>query len=131
MSYRTACSRPLGAANGFTRAIAVYSGAQLSGNCTPSKPVAYYGSHGDNDSVLGYDGGVSLAQNFAKANGCTWATPTKVTSGNHVCTDIASCMTGQPVRFCAFDGDHTPDPRDPNQSTSWEYQAAWDFFKQF
>jgi hypothetical protein len=33
--------------------------------------VAYYGSHADNYSVLGYDGGVTLARNFAMANGCT------------------------------------------------------------
>jgi poly(3-hydroxybutyrate) depolymerase len=133
MSYRTACSRPLGgtAASWGVRAVAAYSGAQLSGNCTPSRPVAYYGSHGDNDSVLGYDGGVRLAQNFATPNGCTWATPTKVTSGNHVCTNIAGCMTNYPTRFCSFDGDHTPDPRDPGQSNSWQYQVVWDWFNSF
>jgi poly(3-hydroxybutyrate) depolymerase len=134
MSYKTACERPLGGGtngNGYVRAIAVYSGAQLSGNCTPSTPVAYYGSHGDGDSVLGYDLGQSLAQNFARANGCSWATPTKVTSGNHVCTNITGCMTGYPVRFCSFDGDHTPDPRDPGQSNSWQYQVVWDWFNSF
>ena len=132
MSYKTACERPLGGAtNGFVRAIAVYSGAQLSGNCTPSRPVAYYGSHGDTDSVLGYAGGERLAQNFATANGCSWAMPTKVTTGNHVCTNIMGCMTGYPVRFCSFDGDHTPDPRDSGQSTSWQYQVVWDFFNSF
>jgi poly(3-hydroxybutyrate) depolymerase len=131
MSYKTACERPLGKANGFIRGIAVYSGAQLSGSCKPTMPVAYYGSHGDNDSVLGYDGGVGLAQNFATANTCTWATPTKVTSGNHMCTDVMGCMMGYPTRFCAFDGDHTPDPRDPNQQTSWQYEEVWKFFNQF
>jgi poly(3-hydroxybutyrate) depolymerase len=134
MSYRTACSRPLGGtASWGVRAVAVYSGAQLSGNCTPGKPVAYYASHGDNDGVLNYDGGVTLARNFATANGCTWATPTKVTNGSpHVCTNISGCMTGYPVRFCSFDGDHTPDPRDPGQSSgSWQYQVVWDWFNQF
>ncbi len=130
MSYKTACERPLGADSGYIRGIAVYSGAQLSGNCTPSESVAYYGSHGTHDSVLNYDGGVSLAQNFASANGCTWETPTKVTNGDHVCTDLMGCMTGYPVEFCSFNGDHTPDPRDGNQ-TSWEYQNVWDFFSQF
>lgn len=131
MSYKTACERPLGTANGFIRGIAVYSGAQLSGNCTPSKSVAYYGSHGTSDGVLNYDGGVTLSHNFATANNCTWATPTKVTSGNHMCTKIAGCATGYPVDFCSFNGDHTPDPRDPNQQTSWQYQLVWDFFNQF
>ena len=128
MSYATACARPLGATNGYIRAIAVYSGSQLSGQCTPSKPVGYYASHGTSDSVLCYDGnssgcqvgnGLQLAQNFAKANGCTWATPQKVTSGNHVCTSIMGCTSGYPTEFCSFNGDHTPDPKDSNQGESW------------
>jgi poly(3-hydroxybutyrate) depolymerase len=132
MSYETACGRPQGAANGYIRAIAVYSGsAQITmGPCPPSKPVAYYASHGTQDSVLQYSGGVSMAQNFAKANGCTWATPTQAT-GNHVCTDLTGCMMGYPVEFCSFVGPHTPDPTDSGQRTSWEYQNVWTFFSQF
>ncbi len=134
MSYKTACERGLGGTKGgvagYIRGIAVYSGAQLSGNCTPTTPVAYYGSHGTSDSVLNYDGGVTLSHNFATANSCTWATPTKATSG-HVCTDVAGCANGYPVKFCSFVGDHTPDPRDNGQQTSWEYQMAWDFISQF
>jgi poly(3-hydroxybutyrate) depolymerase len=130
MSYANACERPLGAANGYIRAIAVYSGAQLSGNCKPTMPVAYYASHGTNDTVLNYDtGGMPLAQNFAMANGCTWATPTKVTSGNHVCTDLMGCKTGYPEEFCSFNGGHTPDPSDGGGS--WEYANVWKFFSQF
>jgi poly(3-hydroxybutyrate) depolymerase len=131
MSYRTACSRPLGAANGYIRAIAVYSGSQLSGTCTPTKPVAYYASHGTSDSVLPYSSGVGLFQNFAKANGCTYVAPPSSVSGNHVCNTLMGCMSGYPTEFCAFSGDHTPDPRDSGQSTSWEYQNVWTFFSQF
>ncbi len=132
MSYKTACERPLGGANnGFVRAIAVYSGAQLSGNCTPQKPVAYYASHGTHDSVLNYDGGVTLAQNFSTADGCTWMTPTKVTSGAHVCTNLMGCSTGYPVEFCSFNGDHTPDPDNGQSGNSWEYQNVWTFLNQF
>ncbi|HET7540860.1 MAG TPA: prolyl oligopeptidase family serine peptidase [Polyangiaceae bacterium] len=142
MSYATACERPLGAANGYIRGIAVYSGSQLSGNCTPTKPVGYYASHGTGDNVLCYDSnssgsgcqvgnGLQLAQNFATANGCTWATPQKVTSGNHVCTTIMGCTTGYPVEFCSFSGGHDPNPKDPGQNNSWEYQKAWDFLNQF
>ena len=87
---------------------------------------------GTGDSVLGYDLGVSLAQNFAMPNGCSWMTPTRVTSGNHVCTDMMGCRAGYPVKFCSFNGDHTPDPRDPGMgSGSWQYQLVWDFFNQF
>jgi poly(3-hydroxybutyrate) depolymerase len=141
MSYKTACERPEGGtADWYVRGIAVYSGSQLSGNCTPTKPVAYYASHGVGDSVLCYEqgstgcqvgNGLQLFQNFAQANGCTYATPTKVTSGNHVCTSLAGCNTGYPTQFCSFNGDHTPDPKDPGQSNSWEYQAAWNFLSQF
>jgi poly(3-hydroxybutyrate) depolymerase len=131
MSYKTACERPLGATNGFLRAIAVYSGSQLSGNCTPSKPVAYFASHGTHDSVLNYSNGVGLAQNFSGANGCTWATPTQVSSGAHMCTDEKDCTDGYPVRFCSFNGDHTPDPDNGQSGSSWVYQEVWDFFSQF
>jgi poly(3-hydroxybutyrate) depolymerase len=132
MSYANGCERPQsGGGMGYVRAIAVYSGGMLSGRCTPSKPVAYYASHGTGDSVLQYDGGVTMAQNFAKANGCTWATPTKVTSGAHVCTDMMGCMTGYPLKFCSFNGPHTPDPTDSGSNKSWEYQNVWTFFSQF
>ncbi|HXU65130.1 MAG TPA: hypothetical protein VN962_25700 [Polyangia bacterium] len=131
MSYKTACERPLGAANGYIRGVAVYSGSQLSGNCTPTKPVAYYASHGTHDSVLNYSNGVGLAQNFAKANGCTWATPTSVTSGAHVCTNEMGCMTGYPVEFCSFNGDHTPFPDNGQESSSWNAANVWPFFNQF
>ena len=130
MSYATACERPLGAPNGFVRAIAVYSGSQLSGQCTPSMPVAYYASHGTGDNVLTYASGLTLAKNFAKANGCTWMDPPKVTSGNHVCTDITGCKSGYPEQFCSFNGGHTPDPTDSGQP-SWEYANVWKFFSQF
>jgi poly(3-hydroxybutyrate) depolymerase len=135
MSYRTACSRPLGGTGSATwgvRAIAVYSGAQLSGNCTPSVPVAYYASHGTHDSVLNYDSsGLPLAQNFAMANGCTWATPTKVTSGAHVCTSLTGCKTGYPLEFCSFNGDHTPYPDTGQSQGSWGPPEAWKFLSQF
>jgi hypothetical protein len=40
-------------------------------------------------------------------------------------------MTGYPAEFCAFNGDHTPDPKDSGQGNSWEYQNVWTFFSQF
>lgn len=131
MSYKTACERPASGANGYIRGVAVYSGSQLSGTCTPSKPVAYYASHGTHDSVLNYSNGLGLAQNFAKANGCNWATPTAVTSGAHVCTNEMGCMQGYPLEFCSFNGDHTPFPDNGNESSSWNAANVWTFFNQF
>ncbi len=150
MSYEVACERPLGGptatATWGVRAVAVYSAAQMSGSCKPSttNPVAYYASHGTHDSVLCYDststgcsvggvGGVGLAQNWATADGCTWQTPAKVTSGNHTCTKMAGCKEGYPVEFCSFNGDHTPwpDNQAPNDGKSWGPGEAWSFLSQF
>jgi len=131
MSYRTACSRPLGGTGTWgVRAVAIYNGAaQLSaGSCTPSKAVAFYASHGTNDTVLSYDGGLSMAATYAKLNGCTAMTPTRAT-GNHVCTNYAGCMTGLPVEFCSFVGPHTPDP--PKEGGQrWQPQEVWKLFSQ-
>jgi poly(3-hydroxybutyrate) depolymerase len=133
MSFRTACSRPLGGSSSWgVRAIAIYAAAQLSGNCTPSKPVAYYHAHGTRDGVLNYENmGLPLAQAFAKANSCTWATPAKVTSGAHKCTNLAGCATGYPLEFCSFDGDHTPFPDNGQAQGSWGPEEAWKFLSQF
>jgi poly(3-hydroxybutyrate) depolymerase len=141
MSYRTACSRPLGGgtASWGVRAVAIYSGGELSGPCTPSKPVAYYHSHGISDGVLGYDqdnnpdgAGVGMAKDFSMANGCTWKTPTKVTNGQpHVCSDMVGCMTGYPVKFCSFAGGHTPYPDGGNKNSTWQPPVVWEFFNQF
>ncbi len=130
MSYRTACSRPLdgGEADWGVRAVAVYNGAaQLSsGGCMPSKSVAFYASHGTDDNVLGYDGGVSMATTYAELNGCMVMTPTRA-NGNHVCTNFMGCEADYPVEFCSFVGPHTPDPpREGGQR--WQPQEVWQFF---
>jgi poly(3-hydroxybutyrate) depolymerase len=134
MSYEIGCERPLGGTGSATwgvRAIAIYSGAQMSGSCKPTTPIGYYASHGTNDGILNYDGGVTLAQNFAGANGCTWATPTKAT-GAHVCTNEAGCKTGYPTEFCSFVGPHTPWPDNGSSMTaSWQPPVVWAFFNQF
>jgi poly(3-hydroxybutyrate) depolymerase len=132
MSYETACARPLGEANGYIRGVAVYSGSPqiTAGPCPPMKQVAYYASHGTQDNVLDYSGGVSMAQNFATVNGCTWATPTEAT-GSHVCTNIKGCMSGYPVEFCSFVGPHTPYPDSGQSQGSWGPGEAWKFLNQF
>jgi poly(3-hydroxybutyrate) depolymerase len=147
MAYEVGCERPLGgtSATWGVRAIAIYSGAQMSGNCHPSSsyPVAYYASHGTFDSVLTYDGtprgatttgelgGVGLAKTWSTADGCTWQIPAKVTSGSHVCTKMAGCQSEYPVEFCSFDGDHTPYPDSGSSSSSWGPAEAWSFLSQF
>jgi len=88
------------------RAIAIYSGAQMSGNCTPTTPITYYASHGTHLSVLCYEssstgwqlntrgGGIGLAQNLAEVDCCIWEMPTNVTSGTHVCSKLTDAPLG-------------------------------------
>ena len=134
MSYEIGCERPLGGptatANWGVRAIAIYAVAQMSGSCKPSIPIGYYLSHGTNDTVLQYSGGVTLTQNYATTNGCTWATPPKA-SGSHICTNLSGCKTGYQVEFCSFVGGHTAYPDSGNESSSWGPAEVWKFFGQF
>jgi hypothetical protein len=52
------------------RAVAVISGAELSGCSGGTKPVAYYGQHGTSDSVLNISMGRQIRDKFVAANGC-------------------------------------------------------------
>jgi poly(3-hydroxybutyrate) depolymerase len=133
MSYEVGCQRPLGGATATwgVRGIAIYAGVQMSGSCKPSIPIGFYASHGFDDSVLAYGGGVTLAQSYGKTNGCTWATPTPVSSGAHICTHEADCKPGYPVEFCSFDGGHTPYPDNGVATTSWGPAEVWGFISQF
>jgi poly(3-hydroxybutyrate) depolymerase len=134
MSYEVGCQRPLGgpsaSANWGVRAIAIYAVRQMSGSCKPSVPIGYYLSHGTNDNVLGYDGGVDLTKNYATTNGCTWATPPKA-SGAHICTNLTGCKTGYPAEFCSFVGGHTAYPDSGSPSNSWGPAEVWKFLGQF
>jgi poly(3-hydroxybutyrate) depolymerase len=132
MSYEVGCERPLGGtkASWGVRAIAIYAVRQMSGSCKPSIPIGYYLSHGINDSVLPYDTGVSNTQAYAKANGCTWATPPRA-SGSHICTNLSGCKAGYPLEFCSFVGDHTAYPDNGSPSSSWGPAEVWKFLSQF
>ncbi|WP_344088115.1 cellulose binding domain-containing protein [Luedemannella helvata] len=132
MSYALACARP----NVF-RAVAVISGANLSG-CSPgTQPVAYFGIHGTHDSVLNISNGRSLRDTFVRNNGCTSQNPSEpaLNSFRHITTRYSGCRAGYPVWWAAFDGDHTPSPNDGSSSTSgantWVSGEVWQFFTQF
>ena len=70
MSYALACARPT-----VFRAVAVYSGANLSGCSGGTQPVAYIGMHGIGDNVLPIASGRSLRDQFVRNNGCTAQNP--------------------------------------------------------
>jgi len=115
------CTRP-----GMFRAVAAHSagGQPLPTTC---QPVPYFASLGSQE----VGGQTSTADSFAKTNGCTIQTLPKPPTGGHVCSMYADCSPGHPVRWCPFDGSHTPSPRDSGQSTTWMPKEVWSFFTQY
>ena len=131
MSYALACARP-----SVFRAVAVYAGAELSGCQGGTEPVAYLGIHGLGDGTLGIEGGRDLRDRFVANNGCTAQNPPEPSPGSqmHTCTSYQGCDPGYPVRWCAFDGGHTPgmvDGGGDDGARTWTKTEAWEFFKQF
>ncbi|GAA2688105.1 cellulose binding domain-containing protein [Actinoplanes palleronii] len=131
MSYAVACARPA-----VFRAVAVLSGANLSGCSGGTQPVAYLGIHGTHDSVLDISLGRGVRDTFVRANGCAARSPAEPARGSltHIVTDYTGCRAGYPVRWAAFDGDHTPEPVDGSTSTNgartWTGGEIWSFFAQ-
>ncbi|AEV83906.1 hypothetical protein ACWT_2535 [Actinoplanes sp. SE50] len=131
MSYAVACARPA-----VFRAVAVLSGANLSGCSGIGQPVAYLGIHGIHDSVLDISLGRGLRDSFVRANGCTAQNPPEPARGSltHVVTAYTGCRTGHPVEWAAFDGDHTPEPVDGTTATdgarTWTGAEIAKFFAQ-
>lgn len=121
MSYALACSR----AKEF-KAVSVLSGGVISGCDGGQDPIAYLGIHGISDSVLPFDGGVSLANKFVKNDNCQPATIGKpaLGSGGAVRTDLHGCS--RPVSFIAYDGGHVGAPLGVGSSLAPD--ATWKFF---
>ena len=128
MSYALACARP-----DVFRGVALFSGAELSGCEGGSKPIAFYASHGIADSTLSVIAGRALRDHFVEVNGLAPQDPPEPLSGSgaHVCTTYGGGYPQYPVEWCAFDGDHTPNPHDEGAATSWAPAEVWKFISQF
>ena len=129
MSYSLACS--LGKE---IRAVAVLSGNPQISGCNGGKdPVAYYAEHGVSDNVLPITGGRTMRDRFVQNNGCTSQTPQEPAagSGKHIKTVYQGCTPGYPVTWVAFDGDHTPQPKDKGETSTFAAAESWLFFSQF
>ncbi|KJR83657.1 fungal cellulose binding protein domain protein [Sporothrix schenckii 1099-18] len=127
MSYAIACARPQ-----VVRAVAILSGAQLSGCSGGTDPVPYYGQHGTSDSVLQTSMGRSLRDHFVKNNGCTPVSPEPMpNNGKSVKTVYQGCKQGYPVTWVIHKGDHNPSETDPGSSTPFAPGNTWEFFSQF
>ncbi|MEU1752986.1 cellulose binding domain-containing protein [Micromonospora matsumotoense] len=134
MSYAIACARAT-----VFRAVAVYSGGQLSGCNGGTQPIAYIGIHGLRDNVLPIATGRSLRDRFVRNNGCTAQNPPEPAQGSltHTVTYYSGCRAGYPVAWAPFDGGHAPnavdgtaDPYAPGEK-SWTRPVVWNFFTQF
>ncbi|MEU7982904.1 cellulose binding domain-containing protein [Micromonospora sp. NPDC049081] len=134
MSYAIACARAT-----VFRAVAVYSGGQLSGCNGGTQPIAYIGIHGLRDNVLPIATGRSLRDRFVRNNGCTPQNPPEPAQGSltHTITYYSGCRAGYPVAWAPFDGGHAPnavdgtaDPYAPGEK-SWTRPVVWSFFTQF
>ncbi|GHK02104.1 hypothetical protein SY2F82_39010 [Streptomyces sp. Y2F8-2] len=132
MSYALACSRAT-----VFRAVAVYSGANLSGCNGGTQPIAYMGLHGIRDNVLPISLGRELRDTFVRNNGCTPQNPPEPAYGSltHIITTYSGCRSGYPVVWAAFDGaGHDPGPIDGSTGDGWRTwtsAAVWQFFTQF
>lgn len=128
MSYSLACSRP-----DKIRAVAVLSGALLSGCDGGDQPVAYYGQHGTFDSVLPVDAGRQIRDTFVAVNGCTppSSEPEPGQGGASIKVEYEGCNEGYPVTWVVFDGDHNPSQTEPGSAEPFAPGNTWEFFSQF
>lgn len=129
MSFSLACSQ----AKDF-RAIAVLSGATLSGCTGGNDPIAFYGQHGVRDSVLPIASGNQIRDRFVKLNGCQAKTAPEPArnSKERITTVYNGCK--YPIQWTAFDGDHLPLPDaagNDGGAQSWTPPDVWKFFSQF
>lgn len=122
------------------RGVAFFSGKDLTNSCpaTLTKPIAYYASEANVD-----DGGLSpplptsgeqKQADFAAVNGCladSSSTTFPASGQPHTCTIYKGCSAGHPTEFCVFNGPHGWEPRDPDQTMSWDAPEAWKFITQF
>jgi polyhydroxybutyrate depolymerase len=110
----------LGCAEGDVfRAIAPMSGSLSNGCPAADRPVAYWSSHGTDDTTVTPAQGEAARDEFLARNHCE-ATSTVTTPEG--CLSYDGCDPGYPVTFCTFEGAHVPAP--------FAGTAIWSFFSQ-
>ncbi len=119
--WQLACSRP-----GVFRAAVGHSGGGVT-NPTSCTPIPYLGSGGLQESVTQ----TTQTDQFARWNGCSVTTLPTAPTGGHACSDYTGCPAADPVRWCNYDGPHTPLPTDSGMKSSWMPSETWPFFSQF
>lgn len=138
-SYGASMTRTLACARPATfRAVAVLSGARLSGCDASADPVPYLGIHGINDPLLPIERGRELRDEFVANNACKPWDPPEPKNGSltHVKSVYEGCKPGFPVWWVAYDGGHVSAPhdgvpRDTDGGDSFAPAETWRFFEQF
>jgi poly(3-hydroxybutyrate) depolymerase len=88
------------------RGIAPMSGS-LPSPCPTGQHIAYWASHGTNDTTIPIANGQAARDEFVKRNHC--GTQTSAADANH-CVTYQGCDQGYPVTWCTFTGVHEPAP---------------------
>lgn len=110
------------------KAVAVISGAELSGCDGGNNAVPYLGTHGVADSVLPYESGEQLRDHFLSVNGCAAkdAPAPAASSGEHIKTEYQ--CSNAPTVWIAHSGDHVPDPQAGDAAGPWLPDETWSFW---
>ena len=134
MSYAIACARAT-----VFRAVAVYSGGQLSGCSGGTQPIAYIGIHGLRDNVLTISVGTVAARHVRQEQRLHRPEPARAGAGQpdahrHLLLRLPGRLSGGLGRVRR---PHTPNPVDGTADAfapgekSWTRPVVWDFFTQF
>lgn len=99
MTLHIACNR-----SDVFRAVAPMSG-QLPSPCPAGNPIAYWSSHGTNDTTISPSQGQAARDEFVKRNHCT-SQASSPDADN--CVTYQGCDQGYPVAWCTFSGQHEP-----------------------
>jgi len=102
------------------RAIAPMSGSLSNGCPASDQPVAYWSSHGTQDTTITPAQGEAARDEFLARNHCEATSQPSEPEG---CVRYDGCDPGYPVSFCTFEGAHVPPP--------FAGEAIWSFFSQF
>ena len=121
MSWTLGCN-----ITGVFRAVVGHSGGGVA-NPSSCQPIPYFGSGGKQENVTQ----TTQSDQFARWDGCTIETFAAAPTGGHACNDYKGCSAGHPVRWCPYDGPHTPSPTDSGKSMSWMPSEVWPFLSQF
>jgi len=104
------------------RAVAPMSCSLSASNCPAGGAhIAYWSSHGEQDTTINISNGEAARDEFAKRNGCSMDDPTPY--GSDGCVAYQGCDDGYPVNWCQFEGIHQPPP--------FSGPAIWEFLSQF